>query len=112
MAPVLLLLVLGIAEFGRAYSVQTSLSAAAREGARAMALENDVGAAQAAARAAAPTLELNSGQINVSPSACPVVGMSPAVSATVTVTYRMSFITSLFTDSLTMTGVGVMRCNG
>ncbi len=30
--PILLLLVLGIIEFGRAYNIQNSLSAAAREG--------------------------------------------------------------------------------
>jgi len=33
-APILILLVVGIAEFGRAYNVQNSLSAAAREGVR------------------------------------------------------------------------------
>ena len=39
-------------------------------------------------------------------------GTDPTVSATVTVTYRMPFVTNLFADSLTLTGVGVMRCNG
>ena len=39
--PLLVLLVLGIAEFGHAFQVQGTLSAAAREGARAMALRND-----------------------------------------------------------------------
>ena len=39
--PLLIVLVLGIAEFGRAFQVQGTLSAAAREGARAMALQND-----------------------------------------------------------------------
>ena len=110
--PVLLLLVLGIAEFGRAYNIQTVISGAAREGVRTMAVENDTGAARAATRAAAPTLELNDDQIDVSPSACPVDDTSPTVSATVTVTYRMSFVTDLFADSLIVTGVGVMRCNG
>lgn len=110
--PVLLLLVLGIAEFGRAYNIQTVVSGAAREGVRTMAVENDIGAARAATRAAAPTLQLSEGQIDVSPSTCPVGSASPTVSATVTVTYRMSFVTNLFADSLTLTGVGVMRCNG
>ena len=39
--PLLLVLVLGIVEFGRAYHVQTTLSGAAREGVREMALHND-----------------------------------------------------------------------
>lgn len=111
-APVLLLLVLGIAEFGRAYGIQATVSAAAREGARTMAIENDVGAARAAAQDAAPILQLENLSIDVSPGACPVLGTGPPVSATVTVSYRMSFLTNLFVDSVTLTGVGVMRCNG
>ena len=38
--PVLLLLVLGLIEFGRVYNVQISLTNAAREGARTMAIQN------------------------------------------------------------------------
>ena len=51
--PLLLILVLGIAEFGRAYNIQTTLSAAAREGVRAMALQNSASAARTATKAAA-----------------------------------------------------------
>jgi Flp pilus assembly protein TadG len=110
--PVLLLLVLGIAEFGRAYNIQTTVSGAAREGVRTMAVENDSGAARAATRNAAPALHLSDSQINVSPTTCPEPDTAPTVSAMVTVTYRMSFVTHLFANSLTLTGVGVMRCNG
>ena len=39
--PLLIMLVIGIAEFGRAFQVQGTLSAAAREGVRLMALQND-----------------------------------------------------------------------
>jgi Flp pilus assembly protein TadG len=109
---VLLLLVLGIAEFGRAYNIQTTLSGAAREGVRAMAVGNDAGAARAATKAAAPTLGLSDGQISVSPAACPVESASAPVTATVTITYHLSFVTNLFANSVTLTGVGVMRCNG
>ena len=45
--PVLLSLVVGIAEFGRAYNVQATLSGAAREGVRVMAVKNDAAAARA-----------------------------------------------------------------
>ena len=51
--PLLLVLVLGIVEFGRAYYIQTTLSGAAREGVREMALHNQPAAARAATKAAA-----------------------------------------------------------
>ena len=38
LAPVLVMLLLGIMEFSRAYNAQASLSAAAREGVRVMAI--------------------------------------------------------------------------
>ncbi len=46
--PLLVVLVFGITEFGRAYFVQTTLSGAARDGVRVMALQNDKVAARAA----------------------------------------------------------------
>ena len=51
--PLLLILVLGIAEFGRAYNIQTTLSAAAREGVRVMALQNSSSAARTSTKSAA-----------------------------------------------------------
>jgi len=109
--PVLLILVLGIVEFGRAYNVQTTLSAAAREGVRVMALQSSASEARAATKTAAlPTVVLSDGEIAVSPSSCVVTGS--AASATVTVTYPMTFITNFFGTSITLTGTGVMRCNG
>ena len=41
--PVLLVLLLGIMEYSKAFNAQSSLAAAAREGARTMALANNVG---------------------------------------------------------------------
>ena len=108
--PLLLLMVLGIAEFGRAYHVQASLSQAAREGVRVMALQNNPAAAVAATQAAAPTLTLTN--ITVSPSNCVASGLTPAATATVTVTYSFTFLSTLFGSGLTLTGRGVMRCNG
>jgi Flp pilus assembly protein TadG len=108
--PLLLLMVLGVAEFGRAYHVQASLSQAAREGVRVMALQNDPAAAIAATRAAAPTLTLTN--ISVSPTNCVASGLTPTATATVTVTYSFTFMSSLFGSGRTLTGRGVMRCNG
>src|SRR5215204_7694956 len=72
--PLLIVLVLGIAEFGHAFQVQGTLSAAAREGVRVMALQNNPAAARAAVRDAATTLApgITDGQISISPAACPV----------------------------------------
>ena len=111
--PLLVLLVLGIAEFGRAFQVQGTLSAAAREGARVMALQNDPAAARTAVRDAAPTLDpaVTNAQITVSPAACPTTDAT-ASNVRVTVEYPMPFLTDFFGAGITLTGTGVMRCNG
>jgi Flp pilus assembly protein TadG len=112
--PLLIVLVLGIAEFGHAFQVSGTLSAAAREGVRVMALQNDTAAARAAARIAAPTLNpaLTDAQIKI-PATCPAPG-SGTGSATVrlTIDYPMPFLTGFFGTSITLHGTGVMRCNG
>jgi Flp pilus assembly protein TadG len=111
--PLLVLLVLGIAEFGHAFQVQGTLSAAAREGARVMALQNDPAAARTAVRDAAPTLDpaVTNAQITVSPAACPTTDAT-ASNVRVTVEYPMPFLTDFFGAGITLTGTGVMRCNG
>src|SRR6478736_3821864 len=52
--PILLSLVFGIIEFGRAYEVKVQLTGAVREGARVVALGQPAGNATAAVVAAAP----------------------------------------------------------
>ena len=110
--PLLLALVLGIVEFGHAYHVQTTLSGAAREGVREMALHNKPTDARAATKAAAPQLALSDGQIDVTPSNCVAGAGTPSATATVNVKYKMPFITDFFGTTITLTGKGVMRCNG
>ncbi|SNS43627.1 TadE-like protein [Geodermatophilus pulveris] len=109
--PLLLVLVLGIAEFGHAFQVQGTLSAAAREGARVMALQNDPAAARAAVREASPTLDpaVTDPQVTVAPAACPATGTA---NVRVTVDYPMPFLTGFFGAEIDLTGTGVMRCNG
>jgi len=110
--PLLILLVLGIAEFGHAFQVQGTLSAAAREGVRAMALQNDPAAARTAAQNAAASLRptLTNAQIVVSPPTCPATGAPTNVR--VTINYRMPYLTGFFGSGVQLTGTGVMRCNG
>ena len=111
--PLLLVLVLGIAEFGRAFQVSGTLSSAAREGVRVMALQNDPAAARAAVRNAAPALDpaLTNAQITITPASCPVTGTG-TTTVRVTVTYPLPFITGFFGSGMDLTGTGVMRCNG
>ncbi|MGK5170736.1 TadE/TadG family type IV pilus assembly protein [Geodermatophilus sp. CPCC 205761] len=111
--PLLLILVLGIAEFGHAFQVQGTLSAAAREGARVMALQNDPAAARTAVRNAAPTLDpaITNAQIAVTPAACPMTSTG-TTNVRVTIEYPMPFLTDFFGVSIELSGTGVMRCSG
>ena len=111
--PLLLVLVLGIAEFGRAFQVQSTLSAAAREGVRTMALQNDPAAARSTVRSVASSLNpaLTDAQIGITPTACPLTYPSTAT-VRVTIRYRQPFLTGFFGSGVDLTGTGVMRCNG
>ena len=107
--PILLLLLMGIFEFGRAYHIQTALSGAAREGVRVMALQDDAAEARATAKAASPQLALTDSQISVTPTTCS--GTTPGT-ATVTVTYPVELMFGLFGADFSLTGNGTMRCHG
>lgn len=110
--PILLLLVLGIIEFGRAFHVQTTLSNAARDGVRVMALQDNATAARSTAKASAPTLNLTNAMIRVSPTSCSTSGSTPGT-ASVTITYPLSLVSGFLPiDDFTLTGKGTMRCNG
>src|SRR3954451_20953099 len=91
--PLLIMLVLGIAEFGHAFQVQGTLSAAAREGVRTMALQNDPAAARAAVRSVASSLNpaLTNAQIAITPATCPLTAGTTTVR--LTVTYDLPFLT-------------------
>lgn len=107
--PVLVILLLGIVEFGRVFNVQISLSNAAREGARTMAIENDPGVARDSAIAAAPSINpaVSAGQITVAPAPC-----SEGDTVTVTIDYSVDLLTGFFGVEIPLTGKGVMRCGG
>lgn len=111
-AMLLLMLVFGIAEFGRMWLLQSSLAAAARDGARTMAVEND----QAEAVAAAQEVFIVDGEptnVSITPATGECDGGG---SATVTLTYEAAFMTGFFNpifgESVTLRGEGVMRCGG
>ncbi|TDW30408.1 TadE/TadG family type IV pilus assembly protein [Cryobacterium psychrophilum] len=108
--PVLLLLVLGVIEFSRVYNVQISLSNAAREGARTMAIHNNPVQARSAASLAAPSVTspaLTAGNVTVSPTDC-----AAGSTVTVTIHYDVHLMTGYFGPTLPLTGKGVMLCGG
>lgn len=111
--PVLLLLVLGILEFGRAYHVQTTLSNAARDGVRVMALQDNAAAAIAAVETSASPLNLADADITVTPAAGCSSALTGAGLASVTIEYPFSLVSGFLpVDDFTLTGKGTMRCFG
>jgi Flp pilus assembly protein TadG len=112
-APVLILLAFGIVEFGRAFQVQATLSAAAREGVRLMALQNNPATARARAESVATGLNpvLTDTQITFTPAACPAT-YTPGATVTMTIRYREPFLTGAFGAGADLTATGVMRCGG
>lgn len=104
--PVLVLLVFGIVEFGRAYNTNVTLTHAAREGARVLAITQDSTKAGNAAVAAATSLDAS--QISVSTTAC-----TPGQPTQVSLSYPFTYDIPLFgTNTITLNGTGVMRCGG
>jgi Flp pilus assembly protein TadG len=108
--PILVVLLLGIMEFGLLYNAQITLTNAAREGARTVAIENDQAAARADVKTAAFILDpaLTDADITFSPAGTCAAGMT-SVS---TIRYEYRYLSGLFGASLTLTGKAAMRCGG
>ena len=128
LAPLFLLLVCVMIDFARAYNVQLTLTEAAREGVRPVALMQTSDATTTVDTAVDPDSVTVAG-VSVATTPCPsgALGQSPIPNATVVVTYSYSFITpglgSLFElashsssnpvgSGLSLTGKAVMRCGG
>lgn len=106
--PLLLMLVLGTIEFGRAYNAQITLTNAAREGVRVMAIGNDPAGARTAARNAAATVSttIPTTDVTLSTTVC-----STGAQVTLTITYNLATITGI-AGPFSITGKGVMLCGG
>ncbi|GGH93152.1 TadE/TadG family type IV pilus assembly protein [Arthrobacter liuii] len=111
--PVLIMLLLGIMEFSRAYNAQASLSAAAREGVRVMAISNDPNGARSAAENTAVSLQpaLVDGNIAFKNLDTGASTCAPGNRMTVTITYSLSTMTGI-AGPFAMTGQGAMLCGG
>ena len=111
--PVLVLMLLGLIEFSILFNTQISLTNAAREGARSMAIHHDQAVAKTAAIAAAPSIinpAVTTGNVNVGISPAPPCASGKTVR--VTITYPAPLLTGFFGVTLPLTGKGVMLCGG
>lgn len=116
--PVLVMLAFGIVEFGRGYNTRITLTAAAREGARVLALGGTAADVSARVKASAPSLDPNLIVVEtrrIEPT--PAVTIVPPCTAGTVVEVRASY--SLAYDiplvrggTWNMLGLGVMRCGG
>ncbi|MEU0882983.1 TadE/TadG family type IV pilus assembly protein [Lentzea sp. NPDC005914] len=114
--PILLVLVMGIVDFGRALHAQITLTQAAREGVRVAALQqpNAAGRTQSAATGLSG--------VGVTVTSCPT-GSAGGSSAEVQATYTFEFITPIgalagmfggggIGAPITLSAKGVMPCEG
>lgn len=102
--PILLMLLVGIIEFGRAYNTTVSMQSAAREGARELALRRSAAEVDAAVRNAAPSVDIDA----ISQSPCPATGDGEAqVTLSESFTFGIPFVPL---GERTLTATGVMRC--
>jgi Flp pilus assembly protein TadG len=109
--PVLVVMLLGIVEYSKAYQVQATLADAAREGARVMALANDVGSARAAVQATTNSITLTDTQITITPASCAEAALTANV--TVTVRYHQPFASGFLGGTgVDLSARAVMRCGG
>jgi Flp pilus assembly protein TadG len=115
--PVLLLLIFGIIDFGRAINDQITLTQAAREGARLASLGYSTSAVTSRAQSAATGLSPVTVTVT---SSCPA-GAGVGVDAVVTTSYTFSFVTPVgafaamfgtasFGSTLSLSATGEMPC--
>lgn len=107
--PVLILLLMGIFEFGRAYNAKITLTQATREAVRILAISGDDVAAQAALDGAATPLDTTQLSYSATPCTDNERGSPTSVTATYPFTYSIPFFG---TGTITMTSTAVMRCGG
>lgn len=116
LAPVLIMLLLGIMEFGRAYHTQIVLSDAAREGARVMAINSSQSAAKAAAQRAAASLHPAVLDVKIGFTFHPAPATAPPgcpadSQVTVKIDYALTTMTGI-AGPFALKGVGTMQCGG
>ena len=116
--PLLLVILVGIIEFGRVLNVQVSLSQAAHEGARYAAIHYDDASPNVSGAALGKRPSLSGLPVTVTDNAS---SCAPGTSVKVTTKVTLPSMTGLLDAGffgqpvifpLSMSGVGVMRCGG
>ncbi|MCL1594166.1 MAG: pilus assembly protein [Actinomycetia bacterium] len=110
--PLLVMLVFGIVEFGRAYNANISVTHAAREGVREYSISRDAGEGRTAALNAATSISLSPGDVVLTNCDSSADGGNQA---RVQVDYDLDFIVGIpfvSFDGVTLSAEGVMRCGG
>jgi Flp pilus assembly protein TadG len=107
--PVLLLLVCGVVDFGRAYNAQITLATAARESVRVWALGGTTAQVQDRATAAAPGMTVTATVISGTPC---TFGTASTVRVRTDFTYLTPMIKNLAPGLTSLSSDGVMRCGG
>ena len=104
--PVLIMFLAGLVMCGLAFNAKITLTSAAREGARALAL--DTGDPVVVARSAAPGIDSNDISVTHSGSPC-----TPGDPASVTLSYDFPYTIPFFGEGVwTIRQTGTMRCGG
>jgi Flp pilus assembly protein TadG len=108
-APVLILLLFGIVEYGLVFNAQLQVTGAARTAARTMAVTGNPVTAQTAAIASTAALDpvLTTANVAFNSLTC-----TAGTDVKATVTYDKPFITGLFGAKVHLTGTGTYRCQG
>jgi len=107
--PVLLLILAGIIEFGRGYHEKISMTHAAREGARALAVGKTASVAEATAVGAATGVGLTTAEVSTVPASGTC---TPGSTVTVEINHRLDFFIQLIGDGVDLTSKASMRCGG
>jgi len=107
--PLLVLVLVGIIEYGSVFNTQLMLTSAAREGARTMAVTGDAAQARTAAIDAAVGLApaLTAANVIVSSGSC-----TPTTNITVTIDYAKPYLTGMFGATIALEGKSTRRCFG
>lgn len=105
--PIMLLLILGMIAFSRAYNAQITLTQASREGVRVLAITKDSNQAVTAAQNVAATT-LDTSQLTVTTTAC-----NSGDPTSLTATYPFTLDIPLWgMATIDLSATGVMRCGG
>lgn len=101
--PIVLTLLVGLIDFGRAYSMQVQMHGAAREGARTLSLGRPTSEAATAARAAAPGMTITT----ISSTVCAGAGSTATMTVGATYTFTIPFVPI---GSRNLSATAAMRC--